>query len=91
MSDLFYRAIKAQRETAHIEKPRVRPVRSRTYERTLTDDQIINVLSLWADATGMRKHAIAAKTGLSQSTVSNVIRRYEFVDGRVTHIKRDIE
>lgn len=89
MSDLFFRAIKAQRQAKHLMSPKTKRAGNRQFHRALTDDQISSVLKLWH--SGMRKVAIADATALNQSTVYNVINRYEITDGQVKKIKRDIE
>ena len=89
MSDLFFRAIKAQRQAKHLMSPKTKRSGNRQFHRALTDAQIRIVLNLWHG--GMRKVAIADATALNQSAVYNVINRYEITDGQVKKIKRDIE
>ena len=89
MSDLFFRAIRAQKQARHIMSPKTQRASNRQFHRALTDDQIKNVLALWSQ--GIRKVSIADATALPQSTVYNVINRYEITDGLVKKIKRDIE
>ena len=87
MSDLFFRAIKAQKQAKHLMSPKTTRSSNRQFHRALTDEQIGIVLKLWRG--GMRKVAIAQATALNQSTVYNVINRYEIADGQVKKIKRD--
>jgi len=89
MSDLFFRAIKAQRQAKHLMSPKTQRASNRQFHRALTDEQIRIVLKLWH--SGMRKVAIANATALNQSTVYNVINRYQITDGQVKKIKREIE
>lgn len=89
MSDLFLRAIKAQRQTKHLMSPKTKRSGNRQFYRALTDEQIRIVLQLWHG--GMRKVAIADATALNQSAIYNVINRYEITDGQVKKIKREIE
>lgn len=89
MSDLFYRAIKAQDKARQLMRPRPKQGQNQQFHRALTEQQIEDVLKLWAD--GVRKVAIASITSLAQNSVYNIINRYDLVDGRVTHIKREIE
>ena len=89
MSDLFYRAIKAQDKAQLLIRPRPRQGRNKQFHRALTEQQIEDVLKLWAD--GVRKVAIASMTSLTRNSVYNIINRYELVNGEVTHRKRGIE
>jgi DNA invertase Pin-like site-specific DNA recombinase len=89
MSDLFYRAIKAQDNARRLIKPMPKQGQNRQFHRALTEQQIEEVLSLWAD--GVRKVAIASMTSLAPNSVYNIINRYKLVDGEVTHRKRGIE
>mgnify|MGYP005685735581 CR=1 FL=1 len=89
MSDLFYRAIKAQDKAQQLMRPPRKQGQNKQFHRALTEQQIEDVLKLWAD--GVRKVSIASITSVTQNSVYNIINRYELVDGRVTHIKRDIE
>ena len=89
MSDLFYRAIKAQDKAQLLMRPPRKQGQNQQFHRALTEQQIEDVLKLWSD--GVRKVAIASITSLAPNSVYNIINRYELVDGRVTHIKREIE
>lgn len=89
MSDLFYRAIKAQDKARRLIEPMPKQGKNRQFHRALTEQQIEEVLSLWAD--GVRKVSIARITSLAQNSVYNIINRYKLVDGEVTHRKRGIE
>lgn len=86
LSDLFFRAIKAQDKVRKIMRPP--PKQGQNQKARLSEQQIKDVLGLWGD--GVRKVAIASITSLSQTSVYNIINRYQVVDGRVTHIDRDI-
>ena len=86
LSDLFFRAIKAQDKVRKIMRPP--PKQGQNQKARVSEQQIKDVLGLWGD--GGRKVAIASITSLSPTSVYNIINRYQVVDGRVTHIDRDI-
>lgn len=87
MSDLFFRAIRAQDKVRKLMRPP--PKQGQNQKARLSDKQIKDVLGLWSN--GVRKIAIASMTSLSPTSVYNIINRYQVVDGRVTHIDRDME
>ena len=89
LSDLFFRAIRAQDKVCKLMRPPRKQGQNQQFHRALTEQQIEDVLKLWSD--GVRKVAIASITSLAPNSVYNIINRYELVDGRVTHIKREIE
>lgn len=87
LSDLFFRAIRAQDKVRKLMRPP--PKQGQNQKARLSEEQIKDVLCLWSN--GVRKIAIASMTSLSPTSVYNIINRYKLVGGRVTHIKRETE